>query len=167
MLVSRYIQTYITLYVDKADYENRRSPVVCCGRVGFDRGRIELLQHIAQAGSISQAAWAMEMSYKGGLNGELFVTLLRRLMHRRRRLLHLVVDGLPAHKTGLVRDYVAGLDGKPTLHLLPGYAPELNPDERIWNHAKRTGNARRPLRKGEKLEERVAAQLADMGKTPA
>lgn len=34
----------------------------------------------------------------GGLNGELFVTLLRRLMRGRRRSLHLILDGLLAHK---------------------------------------------------------------------
>ena len=48
-----------------------------------------------------------------------------------------------------------------------GYAPDLNPDELVWSYAKRTGNARRPLQKGEKLEERVHAQLAEIGKHPA
>jgi DDE superfamily endonuclease len=38
---------------------------------------------------------------------------------------HLVVDGLPAHKTALVKTYVASTDGMLTLHFLPGYAPEL------------------------------------------
>lgn len=124
-------------------------------------------QSISAASAVSAKGAFWFATYKGGLNGELFVTLLRRLMHRRRRSLHLIVDGLPAHKTRLVRDYVVELQGKLTLHFLPGYAPELNPDELVWSHAKRTGNARRPLRKGEKLEERVAAQLADMGKMPA
>lgn len=32
-----------------------------------------------------------------------------------------------------------------TLHFLPGYAPQLNPDELVWSHAKRTGHARRTL----------------------
>ncbi len=124
-------------------------------------------QSISAASAVSAKGAFWFATYKGGLNGELFVTLLRRLMHRRRRSLHLIVDGLPAHKTRLVRDYVVELQGKLTLHFLPGYAPELNPDELVWSHAKRTGNARRPLRKGEKLETRVAAQLADMGKMPA
>ncbi|MGY3611261.1 hypothetical protein ACWGQQ_46220, partial [Bradyrhizobium sp. Lot33] len=49
--------------------------------------------------------------------------------------------------------------------------PDLNPDELVWSlvwsHAKRTGNARRPLRAGEKLEDRVRTQLADIGNRPA
>jgi len=50
-------------------------------------------------------------------------------------------------------------DGRLTLHLLPGYAPELNPDELVWSHVKRTGVARTPLRKGEKLRDKIEAQL--------
>ena len=42
----------------------------------------------------------------------------------------------------------------------PHYAPELNPDELVWSHLKRTGPARTPLRKGEKLRDKIEAQLA-------
>lgn len=45
---------------------------------------------------------------------------------------------------------------------LPGYAPELNPDELVWSHAKRTGVARSLLKAGEKLECRVEDQLQNM-----
>jgi hypothetical protein len=51
------------------------------------------------------------------------------------------------------------IGGKLTLHFLPGYAPDLNPDELVWSHAKRTGVARSPLRAGEKLQCRVDDQL--------
>jgi len=68
--------------------------------------------------------------------------------------IHLVLDSLPAHKTALVKDYVASTNGRLTLHFLPGYAPELNPDELVWSHMKRTGVARTPLRKGETLAEK-------------
>ena len=92
-------------------------------------------------------------TYKGGLNAELFVALLRKMMRRRTRPVHLVVDGLPAHKTALVKAYAASTDGMLTLHFLPGYAPELNPDELVRSHVKRTGVARSPLRHGEKLQD--------------
>ncbi len=97
----------------------------------------------------------------------LFIDLLRRMMRGRRKPLHLILDGLAAHKTYAVKKYAAWLNGKLTLHYLPGYAPDLNPDELVWSHAKRTGNARRPLQKGERLAERVAAQLAEIGRNPA
>jgi transposase len=49
----------------------------------------------------------------------------------------------------------ASTEGRQTLHFLPGYAPELNPDELVWSHVKRTGISRMPLRKGEKLSEKI------------
>jgi transposase len=124
-------------------------------------------QSISAASAISSKGAFWFATYAGGLNGELFVTLLRRLMRGRRRPLHLILDGLPAHKTKAVTEYVAGLNGALTLHYLPGYAPDLNPDELVWSHAKRTGNAKRPLQKGEQLDERVTRQLAEIGRRPA
>ena len=75
----------------------------------------------------------------------LFVDLLKQLLYRRKKPLHLVVDGLPAHKKAVVKEYVTNSEGRLTLHFLPGYAPDLNPDELVWSHAKRTGVARKPL----------------------
>ena len=88
------------------------------------------------------------------------------MMRRRTKPVHLVVDGLPAHKTTLVKTYVASTSGMLTLHFLPGYAPELNPDELVWSHMKRTGVARAPLRQGEKLLAKIEAQLSAIKRTP-
>ena len=60
--------------------------------------------------------------------------LLRRMMRGRRKPLYLILDGLPAHKALAVTHYVAGLDSKLIVHDLPGYAPDLNPDELVWSH---------------------------------
>jgi transposase len=97
----------------------------------------------------------------------LFVELLKKLMHRRKKAVHMVVDGLPAHKNALVKQYIASTNGKLNLHFLPGYAPDLNPDELVWSHTKRTGVARNLLRTGEKLEEKVNNQLQALAKNPA
>ncbi len=124
-------------------------------------------QSVSAASAVSARGEFWFCTYSGALNGERFVELLRRLMHRRRKPVHLILDSLPAHKRTLVRDYVISTKGKLSLHFLPGYAPELNPDELVWSHVKRTGTARRPLQKGEKLDERIAAQLAEVRDSPA
>ena len=124
-------------------------------------------QGISAASAVSSKGAFWFATYPGGLKGELFVTWLGQMMRGRRRPLHLILDSLPAHKTKGVTQYVAGLHGKLTLHYLPGYAPDLNPDELVWSHAKRTGTARRPLQKGERLAERVFTQLAEIGRRPA
>ena len=124
-------------------------------------------QSVSAASALSSKGAFWFATYPGALNGELFVALLRKLMYRRRKPLHLVLDSLPAHKSRVLKAYVAATRGKLTLHYLPGYAPELNPDELVWSYAKRTGRARRPLQRGEKLAPQVAAQLAEIGHNPA
>ena len=123
-------------------------------------------QSISAASAVNASGAFWYCTYQGGLNGELFVTLLRKMMRHRSKPVHLVVDGLPAHKTALVKDYVASTNGRLTLHFLPGYAPELNPDELVWSHMKRTGVARSPLRKGEQLQGKIEAQLAAIKRMP-
>ena len=123
-------------------------------------------QSISAASAVNARGAFWYCTYQGGLNAELFVTLLRQMLRHRSKPVHLVVDGLPAHKTALVKAYVASTNGMLTLHVLPGYAPELNPDELVWSHMKRTGVARAPLRQGEKLQEKIEAQLAAIKRAP-
>lgn len=103
--------------------------------------------------------------YKGGLNSVLFVTLFRRTMKGRRKPLHPVQDGLPVHKA--MYTYGEAFQRKMTLHLLPGYAYGLSPEELIWSYAKRTNAARSSLRAGEKQVGRVHAQLNDIAAQPS
>jgi transposase len=142
------------------------------GRTWGVRGQTPVVERPGQRQSISAASavnakggfWYC--TYEGGLTAELFVSLLRKMMRHRPKPVHLVVDGLPAHKTKLVKDYVQSTQGRLTLHILPGYAPELNPDEAVWSHMKRTGVARAPLRKGERLRNKIDAQLAAIKAAP-
>src|SRR5580704_9254014 len=85
-------------------------------------------QSISAASAVNDRGAFWYCTYQGGLTAELFVRLLRKMMRNRVKPVHLVVDGLPAHKTRLVNDYVQSTEGRLTLHFLPGYAPELNPD---------------------------------------
>jgi transposase len=82
-------------------------------------------QSISAASAVNARGAFWYCTYEGGLNAELVVILLRKMMRHRSNPVHLVVDGLPAHKTALVKAYVASTEGMLTLHFLPGYAPEL------------------------------------------
>ena len=54
-------------------------------------------QGISAASAVNSKGGFWFATYSGGLNGERFVELLRRMMKWRRRPIHLVLDGLPAH----------------------------------------------------------------------
>ena len=48
------------------------------------------------------------------------------------------MDGLPAHHGQVVKDFLsAGAAARIHLQRLPGYAPDLNPEEGIWRYLKR------------------------------
>lgn len=88
-------------------------------------------QNMSAASAVNSKGAFWFATYEGALSGEMFVALLKKLMFHRKKAVHLIVDGLPVHKKALVKEYAASTNGKLTLHFLPGYAPELNPDELV------------------------------------
>jgi transposase len=69
--------------------------------------------------------------YAGSVKGPQVVEFLGALIRHIPSPLLVVWDGLPAHRSRLVRDYIDSLDGRIELANLPPYAPELNPVEYI------------------------------------
>ena len=78
----------------------------------------------------------------------------------------LVVDRHPAHIAKVVMQFVQEKKGQIELHFLPGYAPDLNPDEFVWNHLRSQGVSKKPLRRNESLRQRVEADLAKIKSLP-
>lgn len=68
----------------------------------------------------------------GTINGEAVIGFLRSLRRHVRGPVLLIWDGLPAHRSRIVRDYVEAQRHWLTVQQLPGYAPELNPLEGLW-----------------------------------
>jgi len=101
--------------------------------------------------------WAA--TYTSKLNAELFVVFLKSFLECQTGKVFLVVDGHPAHKATLVKNYVQSLKGRLELHFLPPYAPDLNPDEFVWSFMKTNGVSKKPLKQNESLQKRVEADL--------
>ena len=104
--------------------------------------------------------------YTGKFNTPLLITKLKAFMRNRKRPVFLVLDGHPAHRAKIVADYVQSLKGRLELHFLPGYAPDLNPDEFVWNHLRQNGVTKKPLKQNEKLKDRVETDLAQIKRSP-
>ena len=65
------------------------------------------------------------------------VRFLKHLMRQIPGKLLVIWDGSPIHRGGAVKDFLAGgAASRLQLEQLPGYAPDLNPDEGIWKHLK-------------------------------
>jgi transposase len=65
-----------------------------------------------------------------------FIDFLKRLLFKRKEPVFLIVDGHPVHRSKKVKAFVESTEGKLHLYYLPGYSPELNPDETVWGHVK-------------------------------
>ena len=65
------------------------------------------------------------------------VEFLRHLLRHLPGPLLVIWDGAPIHRAQPVKDFLAqGAAARLQLEQLPGYAPELNPDEGIWHYLK-------------------------------
>lgn len=69
--------------------------------------------------------------------GKDIVRFLKQLLRHIAGKLLVIWDGLPAHRGQAVKDFLRS-GGAKRLHLerLPGYAPDLNPTEGIWQYLK-------------------------------
>jgi transposase len=68
-------------------------------------------------------------------DGAAILVFVKALSRTLRVPIELVWDRLRAHYQGVVGDWLAR-NRRVRAHLLPAYAPELNPVELIWGHAK-------------------------------
>jgi transposase len=105
--------------------------------------------------------------YTNRMNATFFIGILKRMIRGIQGPCFFIVDGHPAHKAKIVRRYVASMKGQLELYFLPPYAPDLNPDEFVWNQIKNHGLSKVPLRKNESLVNRVRTDLRAIKRNPA
>lgn len=74
--------------------------------------------------------------YPGSIRGPQLVEFLKVLQATIGEQLLVIWDGLKAHRSRLVREFVESLHGQIQLERLPAYAPEMNPVEYIWGYLK-------------------------------
>jgi transposase len=117
-------------------------------------------QKVNAISAVSAKGGFWSQVYTGMLNAGRFVEFLKAFRRGGRGKVFLVVDGHPSHRAKVVTAYVAACGGELELHFLPPYAPDLNPDEFVWQYAKTNGVAKKPLKRNESLKERVAGDLS-------
>lgn len=69
------------------------------------------------------------MVFHGRFDARLFIGFMQRLLKQAGRKIYLIVDGHPVHRSRQVKHFVAANAERLRLIRLPGYCPELNPDE--------------------------------------
>ena len=85
------------------------------------------------------------MVFKQRFTAEVFLQFLRRLLkqHRGRGPLYLIIDRHPVHVSRRVTGWVQARSTRLKVFFLPGYSPELNPDELLNQDVKSNAVGRR------------------------
>ena len=83
------------------------------------------------------------MVFKKQFTADVLIKFLRRLVRQVKRKLFLIIDGHPVHRSGKVKRWVEKHAAQLRLILLPGYSPELNPDELLNQDVKSNALGRR------------------------
>ena len=106
------------------------------------------------------------MTVKGKMNGEVFISFLKKLISDIECPVYLIVDGHPMHKSKKVKKFVNSTNGFLKLFYLPPYSPDLNPDELVWNHLKYYCIGKMVIKTKEELKEKVQSYLKSLQKKP-
>ena len=110
------------------------------------RFRCNLLSAITNRGRLAF------LVFEGSFVTAVFIGFLRRLIRHAGRTVFLIVDEHPVHVAAGVKRWVRGHRRQVRLFFLPGYSPELNPDELLNQDVKTNAVGRkRPRHKTELL----------------
>ena len=106
------------------------------------------------------------MVFKSRFTTQVFLRFLRRLTQEAGRKVFLIVDSHPVHRSRAVARWVAERMDKIELFFLPGYSPELNPDEMLNNDVKNNAVARQRPHSQSQLMWTVRNYLARRRRNP-
>jgi transposase len=92
------------------------------------------------------------MVFTGRFQAPVFVEFMRRLLKQVKGKVYLIVDGHPVHRSRQAKAFVEERAKRLRLIRLPGYCPELNPDELLNQDVKTNGLGKsRPRDKAEMM----------------
>ena len=103
----------------------------------------------------------------GGVNAEVFIEFLRRLMIGSKNRIFIIVDRGPAHVAKKTKAFVASLGGRLRLFYLPPYSPDKNPDELVWKHLKADTVGRTSITSFDDFKDKVRSSMLSLQRSPA
>jgi transposase len=124
------------------------------------RFRCNLISAITNRGQLAF------MVFERRFTTAVFVVFLRRLLRHAPRKVFLIVDEHPVHVAGAVKRWVARHHPRLRLFFLPGYSPDLNPDEFLNQDVKTNAVGRKRPRDKTELVSNVRRHLWSTQRRP-
>src|ERR687889_47659 len=134
-----------------------RTPTV---RVPHKRAGLGLISAVTNKGELR---W---MVLDGAIKAPSLLRFLARLVRDADRKVFLILDRLPVHRSAKLRAWLAGREAEIEVFHLPGYSPELNPDEGVNGDLKRAVTRKAPARSKAQLKRAVVGHMRKLSKLP-
>lgn len=131
-------QDRLIVFVDESGLSERPTRV----RTWAPKGQTPVIQfhfnwkHLSVIAGLTRTNCLFRF-HEGSIKKEQIVEFLKALRAHLKQPLLIVWDGLKAHRSRLVRDYLDSINGRIQIAFLPPYAPDLNPVEYLWAWLKR------------------------------
>ena len=128
----------LIVFIDESGLSERPTRV----RTWAPKGQTPIIQfhfnwtHISVIAGITHTSCMFRL-YEGSIKKEQHVEFLKALRAHLKRPLLIIWDGLKAHRSKLVREYLDSTGGDVQMAFLPPYSPDLNPVEFLWAWLKR------------------------------
>ena len=123
--------------------------------------------HLSIIGGVTADGRLFTQVQEQAYRGPAVVAFLRQLLRQIRGKVLVIWDGAPIHRCQPIKDFLAaGAAQRLQLEQLPGYAPELNPAEGVWNLLKRRELKNRCCQDLEELRWEVGLALRRLRRRP-
>ena len=128
----------LIVFVDESGISERPTRV----RTWALKGQTPIIQfhfnwnHVSVIAGLSRNNFLFRL-HEGSIKKEEIVEFLKALKTHLKQPLLVIWDGLKAHRSRWVREYLDSLNGHIQIAFLPPYAPDMNPVEYLWAWLKR------------------------------
>jgi transposase len=106
------------------------------------------------------------MVLDGAIKAPDLLRFLARLVRDAGQKVFLILDRLPVHRSAKVRGWLVGREAEIEVFYLPGYSPELNPDEGLNGDLKQAVTGKEPARSKAQLKRAVVGHMRRLSKLP-
>lgn len=156
------------VFIDESGLSTRPTRV----RTWAPRGQTPVLHETFNWKSLSiiggLALWRFYFQiHKGSIKGLQVIEFLRHLQRHLPGKIMILWDGVPMHRSLLVKNYIASTRRRIIAERLPAYAPELNPVEYMWGHLKTHEIANLLVTQAWELSFEATASLRRMRRRPS
>ena len=104
--------------------------------------------------------------FEGSFDTKVCIGFLRRLIRYSKGKVFLIWDGHPVHKGNAMKRWLENHQEEIEVFILPGYSPELNPDELLNQDVKSNAVGRKNARTKAELKKNVKSYLAGIQRQP-